>query len=145
MVVNTAKWKTPDASQEGFVKLLEGSPHEEHLQLVQDCGLTRHELLYKFEHVGDSPHEILGTAAPQIFQRLPAMSRTRQRVFVSATVESKENFSLPETPLPEDSPTQIPGNHRFGWVDISALTCDGPYYWSKNPTEPSPQTKLNAL
>ena len=137
VVVNMAKWDPPDISQQGLVKLLEGTPHEGHLQLVQDCELTHPSPLYKFDHMSDSPHEILGTAAAQIFQRLPAMSRTRQRVFVSATLEEKDSLSS-DTPLPKGSPAQILGNNPFGWVDVSPLKCDGPYYWSQNPTQPNP-------
>ena len=139
VVINMAQWDLPvDVSQQGLVSLLQGSSHKGHLQLVQDCELTRREPLYKFDHVGDSYHEILGTANAQIFQRLPVMSRTRQRVFVSAKLE-RENVPLSsETPLPEGSPAQIRGNNQLGWVDISALECDGPYYWSQNPAQLHP-------
>ena len=138
VVVNMAKWDPPDISQQGLVKLLEGSSHEGRLQLVQDCELTRPSPLYKFDHMSDSPHEILGTAAAQIFQRLPVMSKTRQRVFVSAILDREKDSLSSETPLPEGSPDQILGNNQFGWVDSSALKCDGPYYWSQNPTQPNP-------
>ena len=138
VVVNMAKWDPPDISQQGLVKLLEGIPHESHLQLVQDCELTHPSPLYKFDHMSDSPHEILGTAAAQIFQRLPAMSKTRQRVFVSATLDREKDSLSSETPLPEGSPAQIPWNNQFGWVDVSPLKCNGPYYWSQNPIQPNP-------
>lgn len=153
VVVDLDQWdRSVDSSQQPFVSLLKGASHQGTLQLVQDCHLTRRVPHYKYEHTDsttnlrrrymridkDTNDRRVRMAPPQTLQRLLPMDLSDDRIFVSATVEDIENDVLSaQTPQVGGSSVKIRKPHQLGWLrDLSALKCDGPYYWSPDPTQP---------